>query len=86
MKDKNLQEIALFRFSLIAPLVNETYEAASISEYLRQTASKVYTLPDGTTAQYSSGALKKWYLNYKHYGFDGLLPKTRKDLGKPPEL
>lgn len=86
MNDKNLQDIALFRFSLIASLVNDTYEASSISQYFREIASKTYTLPDGTSVKYSSGTIKKWYLDYKNKGFDALIPKTRKDLGKPRNL
>lgn len=86
MVDKKLHDIALFRFSLIAPLINETYEAASISQYLREIASKTHTLPDNTVVKYSSSAIKKWYLDYKHNGFDSLMPKTRKDLGKPRNL
>lgn len=86
MIDKDLHNIALFRFSLIAPLINETYESASISQYLREIASKTHTLPDGESVRYSSGALKKWYLNYKNKGFDALIPKTRKDIGKPRNL
>jgi len=85
MIDKNLQNIALFRFSLIAPLINQTYES-SISQYFREIASKTHTLPDGTAVKYSSAAIKKWYLNYKNKGFDSLIPKTRKDLGKPRNI
>lgn len=86
MIDKNLQDIALFRFSLIASVVNETYESSSISQYFREIAAKTHTLPDGTPVRYSSGAIKKWYLDYKNKGFDALIPKTRKDLGKPRNL
>ena len=86
MIDKNLQEVALFRFSLIAPAINDTYEATSLSQYFRETASKPYILTDGSVVKYSSGAIKKWYLDYKHKGFDALIPKTRKDIGKPRNL
>ncbi|MBP2033986.1 hypothetical protein J2Z42_002703 [Clostridium algifaecis] len=86
MIDKKLQDIALFRFSLIASVVNETYEASSISQYFREIAAKTHTLPDDTPVRYSSGAIKKWYLDYKNKGFDALIPKTRKDLGKPRNL
>jgi len=82
MDSKKQQDLALFRFSLIAPLVNETYEAISKSQYFRDIASKKHTLPDGTVAQFSSGAIKKWFLNYKHGGFDALMPKSRLDIGK----
>lgn len=86
MIDKKLQDLALFRFSLIAPIVNETYDSASQSAYFREVASKSHTLPNGQLVKFSSGAIKKWYINYKHGGFDALIPKTRKDSRKPRTL
>lgn len=86
MEDKEKHEIALFRFSLIAPLVNETYEAASKNEFFREIASKEHRLPNGTNVKFSSGTIKKWFLNYKHSGFDALVPKARADVGKPRNI
>lgn len=84
--DKNSNDLALFRFSLIAPAVNDTYDANSQMQFFRDIASKIYTLPDGSKVQFSSGAIKKWFLNYKKGGFEALIPKTRKDLGRPRSL
>lgn len=81
--DKNLHEIALFRFSLIAPLVNDTYEASSKMQFFRDVASKTHVLPSGDKAIYSPATIKNWYLTYKKIGFDGLFPKKRSDIGKP---
>lgn len=83
MNDKEMQELALFRFSLIAPVVNDTYQAVSQSQYFRDVASKSYTLPDGSTANFSAGTIKKWYLGYKNGSFDTLIPKKRCDAGLP---
>lgn len=83
MNDKEMQELALFRFSLIAPLVNDTYQAVSQSQYFRDVASKSYTLPNGSAANFSAGTIKKWYLDYKHGSFDTLIPKKRCDAGLP---
>ena len=78
-----MKDLALFRFSLIAPVVNDTYQAVSKSQYFRDVASKAYTLPDGSTANFSPGTIKKWYLNYKNGSFDDLIPKIRCDAGFP---
>ena len=86
MSDKILHELALFRFSLIAPVVNNTYDACSKMQFFRDIASKTHTLPDGKTVKFSSGAIKKWFLLYKNGGFDALIPKTRSDVGKPRAL
>lgn len=83
MNDKEMQELALFRFSLIAPVVNDSYVAVSKSQYFRDVASKAYTLPDGSAANFSAGTIKKWYLDYKKGSFDALIPKKRCDAGFP---
>lgn len=83
MAQEDFEKIALFRFSLIAPLVNDTYEASSKMQYLRNIASKEHKLPDGTEVKLAASTIKKWYLNYKNIGFDGLIPKIRNDAGKP---
>jgi putative transposase len=82
MNNKEIQEIALFKFSLIAPLVNNTYESESKMQYFREMASKTHMLPNGDTAKYSSYTIKSWYLKYNKLGIDGLMPKTRNDAGQ----
>lgn len=86
MLDKNLNEIALFRFSLIAPVVNDTFDAISQMQYFRDVSSKTHTLPNGSKTKFSAGAIKKWFLTYRKDGFEALVPKTRKDMGKPRNL
>ncbi len=83
MKDDKLHELALFKFSLIAPVVNGTYQAASKMQYYREVASKIHTLPDGKQVRISSNTIKKWYLLYKNNGIDALIPKRRSDIGIP---
>ena len=69
MTDKEMQELALFKFSLIAPIVNNTFVAASQIQYLRDVASKTHTLPNGKQVKYSSDTIK-----------NGLLVTGKKDL------
>ena len=83
MNDKDMQELALFKFSLIAPVVNNTYVAISQIQYFRDIAAKSHILPNGKNVKYSSGAIKKWFLNYKKGGFDSLITKIRSDAGMP---
>lgn len=86
MTETENQEMALFRFSLIAPVVNQTFEAPSMSQFFKNVASKSYTLPNGVIANYSAATISSWYDLYRKYGFDGLIPKSRKDLGVPRAL
>jgi transposase InsO family protein len=83
MNDKDMQELALFKFSLIAPIVNNTYVAVSQMQYFRDIAAKLHILPNGKTVKYSSGTIKKWFLIYRKGGFDSLITKLRSDAGMP---
>ena len=39
-------DIGLFRFSIISPIINDTHNCNSISEYIRFAAAKTYTFDD----------------------------------------
>ena len=81
-KDGNENEkIALFRYSLIVPVLNGTYTEKSINEYFTQIATKEHELPNGNKKYYDISTFKKWYYLYRKLGFDGLKPGVRSDSG-----
>ena len=80
-KESNKNEIALFKYAIIAPLVNDIYDSKSKEEFYRTAASKQYKLPNGKTTTISAGSIKRWYLDYKKDGFEALKPKSRNDAG-----
>jgi hypothetical protein len=82
MDDNMRKNIAKFKFNLIAPLCNGTYEASSKEAYYRRLAGKEYTLPNGKTAKFRPVTFKSWYLSYTKHGIDALAPKGRNDAGK----
>lgn len=86
MTEEEKQAIALFKYSLIAPLVAGSCMEVSKAEYYRVTAGKEYTFPTGERTHYSAGTLKKWYQNYTKHGLDALKPLTRSDLGRSRKL
>jgi putative transposase len=86
MTEEEKQVIALFKYSLIAPLVAGSFMEASKAEYYRITAQKEYTFPTGEKTRYSAGTLKKWYMDYTKQGLDALKPLTRSDLGRSRKL
>lgn len=63
------REMALFRFSLIAPVVADTYQQASKMEYYRHTSESEYVLPNGKGVKFSPLTLKKWYQKYTAGGW-----------------
>jgi len=80
------KEMALFRFSLIAPVVSGTYREASKMEYFRNAAKQEHLLPNGHLVKFSPLTLKKWYQKYMTGGLKALLPKARIDLGRSRAL
>ena len=52
MVNKNSHELALFRFSLIAPVVNDTFDARSQMQYFRNVAAKTHIFPDGRSVKF----------------------------------
>ena len=81
MNDDMRSQIALFKFSLIAPLCNDTFDAPSKAAFCRQIAEKTHVLPNGTSKRFAAGTLKHWHTIYRNQGIDALYPKGRNDIG-----
>jgi len=75
------RELAYFRFALIAPVIQGTFDDASIAAYCRRVTKSPITRPDGTLFQYKPATLEKWVDLYKTGGMDALMPKERSDKG-----
>lgn len=86
MKSDINHKMALFRYNLIAPLINETYKDRSIAAYCRRVSRETYSLPDGSTRVYSPETIRWWYKKYKEEDFEGLYTGTRNDKGKMRSL
>lgn len=81
------QQIALFRYGVIAPLETGTSNPdISNNEFFRQAAKKTYTAPDGRPTTIGASTIEKWHRCYKKDGFEGLLPQSRKDEGVSRKL
>ena len=80
-KIKRNQQIALFRYELIIPALNNTFPDRSAFQYFCRIASNPVRYIDGTEVKIAQQTLRAWYYTYKRDGFDGLIPKTRNDCG-----
>ena len=80
MDDKQRNEMALFRFSLIAPLVNGT-ETGSIKDYLERICAQAHQVPHQGLKEFSPSTVKKWLIDYRRFGLEGLKRKPRNDKG-----
>jgi len=79
MQEKERESIALFRYGLIAPLLNEQVE--SKQDYLAETCSRVHQVPYYGPKEYTPKTITEWLRLYKKEGFDVLKPKLRADRG-----
>ncbi len=87
MEQNKKHDIALMRYSVIAPLITGTVDnLPSLDAFFRDASLKGVSTPNGSVKHYAPGTIEKWYLSYKKGGFDALLPSDRSDSGKTRKL
>ena len=66
MNDKERNEIALFRYGIIAPAVTGIYDdSISLKGFFRDAATKTYTNPRGESTKISASTIERWFRNMK---------------------
>ncbi|UGB28784.1 DDE-type integrase/transposase/recombinase [Metabacillus sp. B2-18] len=83
MNEKEREQVALFRYGLIAPLLNEQVD---VKEYFGELAGKVHSIPYYGERTVAEKTIKEWLLHYRRSGFDALKPKKRTDKGNSRRL
>jgi transposase InsO family protein len=81
--DDRRTEIALFRYTLILPLIRREYPPGGKQALREQIASRHYDIPHSSCSTVSTSTLARWERLYRQDGFEGLKPKPRSDRGKP---
>jgi len=76
------QELALWRYSVLGPLVSVRLAYGDRRALFQRAAELEYEHPDGRLIKISPRTIEGWYYDYKHGGLTGLEPKTRKDAGQ----
>lgn len=80
MNDKDRDNIALFRYGLISPILNE--QVTNQKDYLAEVSSKIHQVPYYGPKEFAPKTIEGWLRTYRREGFDGLKPKRRSDRGK----
>ena len=76
------EQVALFRYSVIAPIVTRGINSEHSKEwYFRDAAKRCYTDAFGNTYRISASTIKRWYLAFRLGGLEALNPSSRKDKG-----
>jgi hypothetical protein len=66
MNQEKMQEIALMRYSAIAPLITGLQDDySSLEDFFHDASLKGVTAPDGSIKHYAPGTIEKWYRSYK---------------------
>ena len=80
---KEVNPVALFRLSVLGPLVSRTQLArGELQATLRELASKEYDIPGSRRRQVAEKTLQIWFYRYRREGLAGLAPKQRCDHGQ----
>ena len=83
--DNFYDDKSLFRFSIIAPIINNTHGCSSINEYISFVSGQVYHFK-GKEYRFSKSCIKNWYLSYKKDGIKALQVKNRSDKNSSRKL
>jgi transposase InsO family protein len=75
-------EVALFRYTLILPVLREP-SARARQQMRRNLAAVVYDLPHSDRQRVSVATLRRWEQRYQTGGFEALKPQPRADRGQP---
>ena len=82
--EEHRKAVALFRFEVLAPVLNEPSERTA--SRIRVQAAKVWDIPGSSRMRVAEGTIYDWLRLYRSRGFDGLLPKSRRDGAKPRRM
>lgn len=84
-RDELSQQVALFRYGLIADLLHLS-PGEGLYKKLEDKASKSYAIPGTTRTRVAPETIRGWLSIYRKLGFEGLLPRPRKDVGSTRSL
>ncbi|MCM3571516.1 IS481 family transposase, partial [Neobacillus mesonae] len=83
MNEKEREQVALFRYGLIAPLLNGQVDP---KEYFKGLEGKIHSVPYYGERRIAEKTMKEWLLHYRRKGFEALKPKKRGDKGNSRRL
>ena len=79
MTNEDREQVALFRYGLIAPLLNN--QVNSTREYLAEICGRVHNVPYYGRKEFAPKTIQEWLREYRSGGFLALKPKSRSDKG-----
>lgn len=90
MDEADRKRIALWRLSVLGPLISARLSHGDRRALFAQAASRTHQMPDGRHVTLSPRTVEAWYYAYRAGGFGALHPTPRADRGRSraiaPEL
>jgi len=81
MDEDDRRAIALFRFSVLGPLVSARLEHGERAALFEAAARRQHLAPDGRVVRVSARTVEAWYYAHRAGGLDALEPVPRQDAG-----
>lgn len=81
-EEQQRTEIALFRYSLIAPLLGRKLEKGEIVAHCRRCAARSHQIPYSKRCTLHPDTIWRYLVRYREGGFEALKPQPRADAGK----
>lgn len=77
------EQVAAFRYGLIAPIVSRQSPLGpgELKAYFERLSSQSFEIPGQSSKRLSVRTLERYLSQYRKHGWEGLLPKPRRDKG-----
>lgn len=81
MDEERRRRVALWRYSVLGPLVSARLEYGDRKSLFQLAAQRLYEHSDGRRVHLSARTIEDWFYRYRKHGLRGLEPSTRSDMG-----
>ena len=79
---KDIDPLALFRLSVLGPLVSrERLARGELQQLIGELSEREYAIPHSKRRHVGAKTIQAWYYAWRSRGIDGLAPKARADRG-----
>jgi len=87
MDKERAERIALFRFGVIAPLVDRRLSRGEQEQILEEITRGTWQIPGSTRTTIGRSTVLKWLTGYRRSGenIEALKPQRRSDIGNTPQ-
>src|SRR3990172_8534867 len=80
---KPLHPLALFRLSVLGPLISRhSLRRGEVKTLIRELTAKTHNIPGSRRVHLSEQTILRWYYDWKRAGIEALNPTLRSDKGK----